>query len=123
MKNIEPRIKRQRATIEARYSENTVIDEESIKVFLRKLAEVLEMKLIAEPFIFSPNKLNHPIHHGIAGFAPWATSGCSVYTWDNHRFLTVEIYTCKEFPIEKAVVFTKKFFECVEVEYGEMHHE
>jgi len=123
MKNIEPKICRQRATIEARYSKSTEITEEKIKEFLIKFAEELEMSPLTEPFIFSPNKLNHPIHHGIAGFMAWATSGCSIYTWDNYKFLTVETYTCKPFLISKAVQFIKRFFDCTEIEFSEVEHE
>lgn len=123
MKNIEPRICRQRIVIEARYSKNVRISEKKIAKFLVKFAKELEMTRITEPFLFSPNKLNHPIHHGIAGFTAWATSGCAVYTWDNYHFLTVETYTCKPFLIEKAVEFVKKFFKCTEIEFFEVKYE
>ena len=123
MKNIEPNICRQRVTIEARYSEGIEITEERVREFLLRFAEVLEMQALTEPFIFSPNKVNHQIHHGIAGFMAWTTSGCSIYTWDKFRFLTVETYTCKPFAISKAVQFVKKFFACQEIEFSEVKHE
>ncbi|MEK6927419.1 MAG: S-adenosylmethionine decarboxylase [Nanoarchaeota archaeon] len=123
MKDIEPNICRQRVTIEARYSPNTQITEEKIKDFLIEFAKELEMSLLIKPLIFSPNKINHPIHHGIAGFVAWATSGCSVYTWDKFNFLTVETYTCKPFDKKKAVEFVKRFFDCTEIEFSEVKHD
>ena len=65
MKNLEPKIYRQRLTIEAKY--NLVITEEIIKKFLVNFAKEIEMTPLTNPIVFSPNKRQHPIHHGIAG--------------------------------------------------------
>ena len=70
--------------------------------------------------IFSPNESKHPIHHGIAGFAPWVSSGSSLYTWDKFNFFTVEIYTCKTFSVKKAVDFTKKFMKADKIVWKEI---
>lgn len=77
------------------------------------------MTPLTKPFIFSPNKRNHLLHHGIAGFMGWAESGCSIYTWDKFNFLTVEIYTCKKFDVKKAVDFVKTFFKCNKITFEE----
>ena len=117
MKDLEPKIFRQRLTIEAKYTKN--ISEKEIKLFLKDLAKHIKMRPITEPFIFSPNHILHPIHHGIAGFMGWAESGCSIYTWDKFKFLSVEIYTCKKFDIRSAVDFTKNFFKCKSIVFRE----
>ena len=78
MKNLEPRIFRQRLIIEGRYS--IEITEDIIKNYLEELGKILKMKLLIKPIIFSPNDTEHPIHHGIAGFVGWAESGGSIYT-------------------------------------------
>jgi len=118
MKNLEPRIMRQRLIIEGRYT--IEITEEIIKQYLIKLAEKVRMTPLTEPIIFSPNISQHPIHHGIAGFIGWVESGGSVYTWDKFNFFTVDIYTCKLFSVSDAFVFTKEFFKTTEIEYQEI---
>lgn len=113
MKNLEPQIYRKRLTIEAKYTGDILSD--NITSFLIDFAKFIEMTPLTEPFIFSPNNTNHPIHHGVAGFMAWAESGCSIYTWDKFKFLSVEIYTCKQFDTEKAINFVKEYFNCTEI--------
>ena len=113
MKNLEPKIFRQRLTIEAKYA--GFITRKMIKEFFYDFSEKIKMTPISKLIIVSPNKTNHPVHHGIGGFMAWAESGCSVYTWDRFNFLTVEIYTCKKFDVPKAVDFVKKYFDCNKV--------
>lgn len=117
MKNLEPKIYRQRLTIEAKYG--GIISEEILKRFLVDFAREIEMTPLTKPMTFSPNKIQHPIHHGIAGFMAWAESGCSIYTWDKFNFLTIEIYTCKKFDNSKAANFVKKYFNCKELVFKE----
>lgn len=120
MKNLEPKIYRKRLTIEAHYS--IKIHEKLIGNFLKEFAAFISMTPLTEPLIFSPNNLNHPLHHGIAGFIAWAESGCSVYTWDKFNFLTVEIYTCKKFDDKKAIKFVNNFFKCKEIQFREFSY-
>jgi S-adenosylmethionine decarboxylase len=114
MKDLEPKIYRQRLTVEARYRKN--ITEELISSFLVDFASFLNMTPLTQPFIFSPNNTGHEIHHGVAGFMAWAESGCSIYTWDKFNFLSVEIYTCKKFDTQSAVKYVKDYFECTEID-------
>ena len=118
MKDLEPKIYRQRLTIEAKY--NFIISEKVIKSFLIDFAKSIKMTPLTKPFIFTPNKIKHPIYHGIAGFMGWAESGCSIYTWDKFNFLTIEVYTCKKFEILKAVDFVKKYFKCKDIVFKEL---
>lgn len=118
MEDLEPKIYRQRLTIEAKYT--SIISDKIIKSFLIDFAKFVKMTPLTKPFIFTPNKSNHPIHHGIAGFMGWVESGCSVYTWDKFKFLTVEIYTCKKFDIVKAVNYVRDYFHCKNITFQEL---
>ena len=118
MKNLEPKIFRQRLIIEGKYT--IKITEDVIRKYLVELAKSIQMKMLIEPIIFTPNNANHPLHHGIAGFVGWVESGSSVYTWDRFSFFTVEIYTCKKFSVLDAVKFTKEFFKTSEIEHQEV---
>lgn len=114
MKNLEPRIFRKRLIIEGRYAIS--INTDTVKQYLVQLAEKIKMHLLTEPFVFSPDACNHPLHHGMAGFVGWVESGGFVYTWDKFNFFTVEIYTCKPFSVKEAVQFTREFFKATEIE-------
>lgn len=118
MKNLEPRIFRKRLIIEGRYSIS--IDADTIKQYLIKLAEKIGMRLLIEPFVFSPDACSHPLHHGMAGFVGWVESGGFVYTWDQFNFFTVEIYTCKPFFVKDAIQFTREFFKATETDFMEI---
>ena len=121
MKNIEPRVIRQRLVIEARYS--TRVNGEKIKKYLLDLAAELKMTIhpdLKEPIITSATGKSNPIHDGFEGAIFWLESGASIYVWEKFNFLTVDIYTCKRFDNQKAVDFTAKFFETTELEWREV---
>jgi len=121
MRNIEPRIHRQRLKIEARYT--VTIDGEMVKTYLLDLATELEMTIHPDfpgPIITSATGKSDPIHDGYEGVVFWVESGTTIYVWEKFNFLTVDIYTCKQFDITKAVDFTKKFFKLSEIEYQEI---
>ncbi len=118
MRDLEPKIYRQRLTIEAKY--NLVISERVIKQFLIDFAKSIGMTPLTKPFIFTPNNRKHPIHHGVAGFMGWVESGCSIYTWNKFNFLTIEIYTCKKFDVTKAVNYVKEYFDCKNITFQEL---
>lgn len=121
MKNIEPRVARQRLVIEARYS--IVISKEIVKKYLFDLAKELEMTIhpdLEEPIITSATGKSDPIHDGWEGVIFWVESGASIYVWERFNFLTVDIYTCKRFDNRKAIDFTAKFFETTEMECQEI---
>ncbi|OGD43073.1 hypothetical protein A2567_00350, partial [Candidatus Azambacteria bacterium RIFOXYD1_FULL_42_11] len=94
MKNIEPRITRQRLVIEARYS--AAINREKVKEYLLNLAAELKMTIhpdLKEPIITSATGKSDPIHDGWEGAVFWVESGASIYVWERLNFLTVDIYT------------------------------
>lgn len=118
MKNIEPRVTRQRLIIEARYS--AVVDEEKVKSYLFGLAAEIKMTIhpdLKEPIITSATGKSDPIHDGFEGIIFWVESGASIYIWERLNFLTVDIYTCKRFDNQKAINFTAKFFGTTELEW------
>lgn len=121
MKNIEPRVARQRLIIEARYS--IAVNREKIKKYLFSLASELKMTIhpdLAEPIITSATGKSIPVHDGWEGAIFWVESGASIYVWERLKFLTVDIYTCKRFDNQKAVDFTANFFETTELEWREV---
>ena len=105
MKNLEPKIYRQRLIIEGKQSIEITAD--VIKEYLTKLTtDILKMRIQIDPIIFSPNKMGNPLHHGLNGFIGWVESGGHFYSWDKMKFFTMDIYTCKKFDTNKVVEFT-----------------
>jgi len=119
MKKLEPSLPRFRLIIEGKYS--TEINEEVIREYLTSLTETIGMRAESEVFLFSPNDMDNPLHHGLNGFIGWIESGCHIYTWDTVNFFTVDLYSCKEMSVEKAVEFTKDFFKATEIVFEEVN--
>lgn len=101
-----PEIFRKRAMLEGLYTINRP-DEKFIRDFLTGLSTHLGMHPLAEVLVFSPD--NHSnLHHGIAGFIPWVESGCSLYTWEKQKFFTLEVYSCKEFSLQRCYEYVER---------------
>ena len=112
MKDLAPDIYRQRLVIEG-YPEKPISDEE-IKRYLSALSIQIDMKQLIEP-VTDRSDL-----YGWAGWIHWETSGAHFYAWEQPKlFFSVDIYTCKAFKAEDAVVFTKDFFNTSEIVYKE----
>lgn len=112
-KNLSPKIIRQRLIIEGKVPK--LIDDKQLKEYLSKLSDKLEMTTLTEPITHLSKK------YGWAGWIHWDSSGAHFYAWDKpFPFFSADIYTCKPFSIEKAVEFTKKFFDTKEIVWKEV---
>ncbi len=112
MLDLAPDIHRQRLVIEG-YPPRPV-DDLTVVAYLSQLSDVLGMTRLMEPVTHRSDK------YGEAGWVHWETSGAHLYAWETPRlFLSVDIYTCKRFEVERAVAFTRDFFELSAVEFKE----
>lgn len=109
MENIAPDIKRQRLLIEGFYGLNNV-DKNIIMSFFSFITGRLNLKAYGEPIIFSPESLGKEENQGYDAFIPLIDSGISLYVWTNSKFISLIIYTCKDFSVDEAVKFTNEFF-------------
>lgn len=112
MKNLAPSIYRQRLVIEGtcKYS----ISSDEIKLYLKRLSDVLGMKSLNEPVTHRSEK------YGWAGWIHWESSGTHFYAWEQPMiFFSIDIYTCKKINVDDAVVFTRAFFETTELVFKE----
>lgn len=111
--NLAPEICRQRAIIEGK--PKFPITDEHIKEYLSRLSKEIGMKTLIEPITHYSDKF------GWAGWIHWEISGCHFYAWEKpFLFFSVDIYTCKEFDVEKAVDFTKRFFDPEELVFRDI---
>src|SRR5882724_36535 len=108
MKNIAPDIFRQRLLMEAFYT--IVVTRENLATYLVSLAEHLKLRTYGEPTIFSPaSGVGKEENQGFDAFLPLIDSGISAYVWSNSKFISVVVFTCKEFDEAAAIAFTKQF--------------
>lgn len=117
--NLAPEIFRKRLIIEGKYTE-VIENEDFVNQFLIDLSKELEMTIIAGPFISSANGKAIPLHDGYEGSLVWAESGANTYIWTRSQFCTVDIYSCKDFNSEKAIVFVKQKLGINDFSYYEL---
>lgn len=115
MKNIAPNIKRQRLIIEGFYSID--VDKKTIEKYFIEITNFLGLRMYGEPIIFSPGWEWKEENQGYDAFVPLIDSGISLYIWTSSQFLSLIIYTCKDFNEQKAVVYTQNFWNIQEIEY------
>ena len=103
MLDLRPDIVRQRLVVEGECAE--AIDPATIRDYLSKLSETIEMITLIEPVTHKS-----PLY-GWAGWIHWETSGAHFYAWDGPRvFFSVDIYACKAFDTDDVISFTREFF-------------
>ncbi|NCC23262.1 MAG: hypothetical protein EOM26_12515 [Alphaproteobacteria bacterium] len=108
--NTAPDIFRQRLLIEGYWTVD--VDGETVKQFLLDLAAELGLRTYGTPIVFSPGSgMGSGENAGFDAFVPLIDSGISGYFWSSQKFLSVVLYTCKGFEAEKAVAFTKEYFQ------------
>lgn len=108
MPDLAPLICRQRLVIEGVC--RVPIREEQICSYLSQLTDICEMRLLLEP-VTHRSEL-----YGWAGWVHWEASGAHFYAWETPTlFFSVDIYACKRFDLDRAVQFTRDFFDAPEV--------
>jgi len=117
MKDLAPDILRQRLIIEANYEVD--LTKRMVEDFLRDLAKHLGMRIYTEPIVYSPGGEGKEINQGYDGFVALIDSGIAIYVWENMKFVSIVIYTCKKFKVGDALDFTKKFFKTTEMVHQE----
>lgn len=109
MKNLAPKITRQRLLIEGFYGIDA--DRNAISRYFNEITEALKLRMYGKPIIFSPGGEGKEANQGYDAFVPLIDSGISVYVWSNAKFLSLIIYTCKNFNECTAKDVTKKFWK------------
>lgn len=113
-RNLAPNLVRQRVIIEG--TTKKIVKPQQIKDYLNALSSVVDMTVLSEPVAYSAHE------DGYGGWIHWKTSGAHFYSYPTYKPLfTVDCYTCKAFSIEKAVAFTEKYFDAIEIVYKEIH--
>ncbi len=113
MKNLAPHIHRKRLIIEGFFSID--VHDQTIKDFFKFLTSSLNLNTYAEPIIHHTGGKGKDENQGYDAFVPLIDSGIYLAVWVNLKFLSLVIYTCKDFNDEIAVSRTKEFFSIDEI--------
>ncbi len=112
-KNLAPKILRQRLIIEG--TTEKLVDQELMKSYLLALADVAKMKIAGTPVTFTEHEM------GSAAYINWTSSGCHFYSYPtNPPLFTVDIYSCRAYSVDDIVLFTKKYFNTIEIVWKEV---
>jgi S-adenosylmethionine decarboxylase len=74
-----------------------------VYALLDKLPGLIGMRKLMPPYTFAYDGGTKPEDKGISGVVIIAESHISIHTYPQKRFLTVDIYSCKKFDIQKTV--------------------
>jgi len=102
--------------------ESKLKDLDFVLKFLDDLPDLIHMHKISKP-----NAINYPGNPnsfdkgGISAFVIIAESHISIHTFPSHKYMSVDIFSCKNFDIEKATNFIVKSFEVKKFEKKFLH--
>ena len=107
--DLAPNITRRRLVIECIHNSN--FDEKKIYDYMVELSNVMNMTIVTYPVT------NFAEGYGFSAYMSWKESGMHVYTWNQSEnaerpnFMSIDIYTCKDFDIDTVINFTKNTFK------------
>jgi len=115
MPNIAPDIFRKRLLIEGYYT--IEVTEEIIKNFFSYITSELHLSTYGEPIVHTTSGVGKESNQGYDAFVPLIDSGIYMGVWANQKFLSLIIYTCKDFNEHEALEKTKIFFQLSQSEH------
>lgn len=83
--------------------------------YLKMLPELIEMTPITQPYVFPYSGLV-PEDKGITGILIIAESHLSIHSFEEKGYSFVDIFSCKEFDVEKAIKITLDIFKPIDYE-------
>ncbi|MEM9293491.1 MAG: S-adenosylmethionine decarboxylase [Acidobacteriota bacterium] len=78
--------------------------------FLDQICQHLKMTKQTQPYIFKTCETTFPGRPGYSGWVPIIESGIQVHTSAYKNFISVDVYSCKDFDDTDVVDFVKNFF-------------
>ena len=113
MHDIAPHIFRKRLLIEGYYS--TDITEQSIIDYFRFITTELSLRTYGDPIVHATSGQGKDENQGYDAFVSLIDSGIYLGVWANQKFLSLIIYTCKDFDESLAIKNTTSFFQISEI--------
>ena len=83
---------------------------EAITNFLDELPKEIGMTKIMPPYVFKYDGGDKPEDWGVSGFVIIAESHISIHTFPEKEYFSLDIFSCKDFDMDKAVRIIKEYF-------------
>jgi len=98
-------------------SESRLKDLQFILKFLDELPEIIDMHKIADPYAVDyPGRPDSFDKGGISAVVLIAESHISIHTFPSQNYMSVDIFSCKNFDIEKAIEYISRAFQAKKLE-------
>lgn len=79
--------------------------------FLDKIVDFIGMEKQGEPAVFRTDEEKFPGKDGLSGWVPLAESSIVIHTLSLNNYISIDVYSCREFVKEKVIEFVKKYFK------------
>jgi len=93
---------------EANY--DVIASVEAITDFLEMLPKEINMTKIMPPYVFKYDGGDKPEDWGISGFVIIAESHISIHTFPEKNYFSIDIFSCNEFNMDRALEIIKDYF-------------
>jgi S-adenosylmethionine decarboxylase len=90
-------------------SDEKLANLDAIYEFLDRCPEVIQMTKIMPPYVFKYHG-KVPEDWGVSGFVLIAESHISIHTFPDRAYLSLDIFSCKNFDYQKALAYVIEFF-------------
>ena len=78
--------------------------------FLEEIVRVLKVEPQSPPFIFRTDGKRFPDKAGLSGWIPLVESGIQIHTLTPKDFISIDIYSCRQFDVEPLKTFVRSYF-------------
>jgi S-adenosylmethionine decarboxylase len=116
MKNLAPDIFRKRLLVEGYFTID--VNEKTLVDFFSHITSELSMKTYGDPIVHTTGGVGKAENQGYDAFVPLIDSGIYIAIWQQQKFFSLIIYTCKDFPEDRAVALTQSFFGAGETAFS-----
>jgi len=96
-------------------AKNKLVKMENVFWLLKDLPDRIGMKSLITPYVVEARPENK-LEWGISGFVMIYESHISVHTWPYKSYVSMDVYSCKDFDEKQLLVFLKKFWQPKRVE-------
>lgn len=78
--------------------------------FLSELPSKIGMQKLTQPYVLHYDGGDEPNDYGVSGTVIIATSHISIHTYPHDQTFFLDVFSCKEFDVEKTLSFVRKAF-------------
>ena len=78
--------------------------------FLEEIVRVLKVEPQSPPYIFRTDGKRYPDKAGLSGWIPLVESGIQLHTLTPKDFISIDIYSCRQFELESLRAFVRQTF-------------